>query len=215
MLAIPDLLATLARSRPVFHSEADFQFALAWAWQQHDPEAAVRLEYRLPGDVERRREYADLWVRDSSGSTYLELKYWTRSFDFVVREERFLLSSQGAQDLSRYDFAKDLARVDRTVAARHAERGGVIAVTNDPSYWNEPPRMVSERPPIDAAFRLHEGRVLDGDLAWSATAGGTTRGRSQTINLTGPYVCHWRTYSNLAASNGEFRYLFIPVGSRL
>lgn len=196
----------------MFHSEADFQFALAWAWawQQEVPGAAVRLEYRLPSDVEVSREYADLWVRDSSSTTYLELKYWTRSFDFTVAEERFMLSNQAAQDLSRYDFVKDLARVSRTVTGGHADRGGVIAVTNDPGYWTESDWF--DRTTIDAAFRLHEGRVLDGDLAWAATAGGTTRGRERPIQLAGPYVCHWRSYSNIATRNGEFRYLFIPVG---
>lgn len=30
MLDLPSLLAALAHHRPVFHSEADFQLALAW-----------------------------------------------------------------------------------------------------------------------------------------------------------------------------------------
>jgi len=203
MPSIHDLLSALSQQRPVFHSEADFQFALAWAWQQADPDAAIRLEYRLPG--EGTRDYADLWIRESAESRYFELKYWTRPFDAEVNGERFVLTNQGAHDLSRYDFVKDLGRVGRTIQSGYASSGGVIAITNDPAYWNESNRST---PTIDAAFRLDEGRVLTGELAWAATAGGTIRKRERSIYLIGLHECHWQPYSR----GGEFRYLYVPVG---
>lgn len=42
------LMSQLAGTRPIFHSEADFQHALAWEIQNQHPQAAVRLEYRPP-----------------------------------------------------------------------------------------------------------------------------------------------------------------------
>ena len=42
MVSIEALLATLAGSRKVFHSEADFQHALAW--QIHDSLVKTRFE---------------------------------------------------------------------------------------------------------------------------------------------------------------------------
>ena len=36
----------LAPVRPVFHSEADFKHALAWALQEGSPTLRVQLEYR-------------------------------------------------------------------------------------------------------------------------------------------------------------------------
>ena len=38
------VLASLAAKRPVFHSEADFQFAFAWESQKRYPGLKVRLE---------------------------------------------------------------------------------------------------------------------------------------------------------------------------
>ena len=40
-------LAKLAKKRPVFHSEADFQHALAWELQLDDPTAGIRLEKQV------------------------------------------------------------------------------------------------------------------------------------------------------------------------
>lgn len=40
------VMGDLAGLRPVFHSEADFQLALAWQVQHADPHATVRLETR-------------------------------------------------------------------------------------------------------------------------------------------------------------------------
>jgi hypothetical protein len=58
MIALETLMADLAAERPLFHSEADFQFALAWLIQRQHPEATVRLEYK-PLYV-ARRGYLDL-----------------------------------------------------------------------------------------------------------------------------------------------------------
>ena len=46
--------------------------------------------------------------------------------------------------------------------------GYAVLLTNDPSYWNVP----AARDTVDAAFRIHEGRDISGELAWAA------RGRS-------------------------------------
>jgi len=43
-------LSRLKSNRKVFHSEADFQFALAWELQLQYPDAAIRLEYPPPND---------------------------------------------------------------------------------------------------------------------------------------------------------------------
>ncbi len=205
MMDLDGLMASLARYRPVFHSEADFQHALAWHWQERNPDAAVRLEYRLPFAGERG--YADLWIRDGGHTTYIELKYWTRALSVRHGDELYTLANQAAQDISRYDFIKDLERVERAVTAGLANRGFVVALTNDQGYWSLP------RPgTVDAAFRLHEGRTLLGELAWAEHAGvGTTATRQRVLNLVREYRCHWQPYSNLGVPRGEFRYLNVDV----
>lgn len=205
MSDLDDLLEMLARTRPVFHSEADFQHALAWHWRERSPNAAVRLEYRLPFKDER--SYADLWIREGGQTTHIELKYWTRALTVSVEDEAFTLVDQAAQDISRYDFIKDVERVERTVQSGFAQRGFIVALTNDQGYWN-PPRPDT----VDAAFRLHEGRSLSGELAWAEHAGtGTTANRQRVLNLAREYRCHWTPYSNLGVPRGEFRSLVIAT----
>lgn len=54
-LDIEKCMKSLSEKRPIFHSEADFQFALAWEIQKEYPKANVRLEYpiRLEKPVEK------------------------------------------------------------------------------------------------------------------------------------------------------------------
>jgi len=42
----PGLIRRLSQTRPIVHSEADFQHALAWQMHVENPNAVVRLETR-------------------------------------------------------------------------------------------------------------------------------------------------------------------------
>ena len=64
MLDLPTLLTVLAQQRAVFHSEADFQLALAWQIKQQVPSRALRLEKRAP--ILAQRVYADIWVTEGA-----------------------------------------------------------------------------------------------------------------------------------------------------
>ena len=54
MLDIDGLMTELSRTRKVFHSEADFQHALAWQIREHMPECEIRLEFN-PAPEEVRK----------------------------------------------------------------------------------------------------------------------------------------------------------------
>ena len=83
MLNPEDFFRALSASRPVFHSEADFQHALAWLIHQQSPESNIRLEYRPPWlDV---RAYLDILIEDAAGMHAIELKYKTRRASVTVR----------------------------------------------------------------------------------------------------------------------------------
>lgn len=66
---------------------------------------------------------------------------------------------------------------------------------------------------VDAAFRLHNGRVLPRRLIWSDTAGdGTRRGRDKPLELTGAYELCWRDFSTVTQGpGGKFRILPVTV----
>jgi hypothetical protein len=207
MIAIADVLVTLAVKRPIFHSEADFQHALAWEIHQRIPEAAVRLERSIAHAG--RLIYLDLWVADGPSVIAIELKYKTRPLEAIVAGESFRLLSHGAQDLGRYDFLKDIRRLEAAIVGSSRSVGYAILITNDSTYWS-PARANTS---IDAAFRLSEGRSLNGTLAWGDGAGaGTTRGREQPIVLRGTYPLQWFAYSEVPAPRyGIFRSLVVPV----
>lgn len=202
------LLGELAQERPVFHSEADFQHSLAWLMQLAEPERRIRLEYRAPVDVPM---HVDVLVIEPSGQRMaLELKYWTRRLQVSVKGEAFSLRHQSAHDTSRYDFIKDISRVERLIEDGLVDTGWVIAVTNDSAYW----RPATRDDTIDAAFRLDPARVLAGRLAWAAHAApGTTHGRDEPHELSGRYELSWKDYSRVAdGPAGQFRYLAVPIG---
>jgi hypothetical protein len=201
------VMRKLAQTRPVFHSEADFQHALAWELHAAVPGAQVRLEYRVPG-VER--VYVDIWLQTADGPTAIELKYMTRRLSVAIAGESFDLSQHSAHPPRRYDVVKDVARLERVVTATPRAGATAILLTNDEAYWT-PPRPGQQ---IDAAFRVHEGRLLQGTLAWTAAAGaGTIVGRTEPLALRGTYRAHWEDYSEVAREAGRFRYLRLNVPS--
>jgi len=138
-----------------------------------------------------KRLHVDIWIEKDHYILAIELKYKTRALQVRVGNELYALRSQTAQDLSRYDFIKDIGRVENFVTDRAPRASGyVILVTNDPSYWRRPRSYNT----ADARFRLHEGNTLRGDLGWgparlkAQSAGGKIRSSSED-----PTPCGGRT----------------------
>lgn len=207
-VALDAVLASLRRERPVFHSEADFQHAFAWEVQRAMPAARVRLETRPAPGVR-----LDLLVTADSGDrgSAIELKYLTRAWSGKVSEERFELKNQGAQDIRAYDVIKDIGRVEHDTRVLPNCDGAVVALSNDPSYWTAPGH---DRLTNAAAFRLYDGRRLEGVRAWGPHTGvGTLRGRENPIALTGSYQLRWNDYSRVPGASGLFRLLVVEVAA--
>ena len=85
MLDINRLMNGLAAERPVFHSEADFQHALAWRIRE-ETGRDVRLEFP-PFPAERI--YLDLWM--PSIGVAIELKYLTSKLNVTLEGETFAI----------------------------------------------------------------------------------------------------------------------------
>ncbi len=203
-LDVSGLMENLKEERPIFHSEADFQHALAWQLHKAMPSDEIRLEYKPFQD---ERMYLDIWL--PGVGVAIELKYRSKKLAQEWKKEAFALKDQSAPDQGRYDFLNDIQRLERLVADfQPAKTGYAILLTNDPSYWK-----FSSRSTIDADFRLHQGREISGEMAWSPKAAkGTTNGREEPIRLKGSYDCVWRDYFSFGeAANQQFRYLMIEV----
>lgn len=153
----------------------------------------------------------DIWLIHQDKIVAIELKYKTRKLSLRVGDEQFNLLDQSAQDLGRYDYIKDIQRLEDLTEGRPGAIGYAILLTNDTSYWSVP----RDNQSIDAAFRLHENRTLQGRLAWGARAGvGTTRGRETAFELHSNYLLRWNDYSRVSeATYGTFRCLTVKVGN--
>lgn len=206
-MELVQIMEALASERSVFHSEADFQFALAGQIQRLMPEARVRLEFR---PYETERKYLDMWVRLPHEDVALELKYVTRKLAVRVEDEPYDLLNQSAQDIRRYDFLKDVMRLERLAEERPETKGYALFLTNDASFWKRYDR--TDR--TDEAFRIHQGRSVTGTLTWSAHAGaGTKKGREVPVVLRHEYQLEWREYSRPSPkANGQLRYCMVSVG---
>ncbi len=200
------VLSRLADQRPVFHSEADFQHAFAWVAHTIDPQLQVRLETHPQPDV---RLDLLLGRPDLDRHTAVELKYLTALWTGEVAGEHFALKNHGARDIRSYDVVKDIARVERFVAARPNCDGLVIIISNDSGYWRS---VTHERDTNASAFRLYQEVELAGTRAWGPhTGAGTRRGREADIGLSGAYNLSWRDYSRLPGARGVFRALVVMV----
>lgn len=204
MIAIDELMASLARRRPVFCSEADFQHELAYEIRMSDPGLSVRLEWPLTAPA---RGAIDLIVIGETRFA-LELKYLSKSFFTTLDGEPITLRQHGAQDQRRYDVCKDVTRMEAYSEATNCG-AGVLVLTNDPTYWQERARADT----IDAAFNLSHLRELTGALAWGEQAKpGTTNSREASLEIKGRYALTWQDYHRIDDSRaGLFRYLWIPV----
>jgi len=199
------ILETLRGKRPVFHSEADFQFALAWEIQLAYRQAELRLEYPPAHDPGKR---IDIFVRMDGCAYPIELKYAQKKLEVTYAGEDYCLKNHGAQDLTAYDFVKDICRVEEFAGQLPGfQCGYVIWLTNDPYLWREPTTPAAGY----AQFSVHSGAVKQGCMAWGESMGiGTTKGRGP-LALRGSYPIIWNKYSNFDVRDGLFRYALMHV----
>ena len=203
------VLERLAEKRPVFHSEADFRFALAWQIEKMTPDAGVRLEW--PFSLSGSNRYLDIWLR--TAGIAIELKYRTRLLSIEHGGERFSLKNKMANNYGRYGFIDDIRRIERiaadlrTVDRSEFSHGYAVLLTNDPLYWR-----VGGKGANDEEFRIHEDRLLTGTMDWTkGPSKGMTKNHRHPLTLSGSYELHWEDYIEHSGKNGTFRYLAVQI----
>jgi len=207
MIEITNVLKKLSKKRLVFHSEADFQHALAWIIHEKYSGFNIRLEKRII--LKNKEVYFDIFAFNDNKAVVIEVKYKTEKFDTKVKNEEFNLKAQGAQDQGRYDFIKDISRLEEALKTGCGDAGFAIFLTNDEHYWKASTRYLDT---ADKAFRIHDGKTIKDKLSWKqGTSAGTMRGRAEPIILEGEYILNWKDYSNLEEQKGKFRYLLVEV----
>ena len=130
-------LLELSKTRPIFHSEADFQFALALKLKEKDFE--IRLE--KPYLLNNKRLRLDIEIHNKKFEKYaIELKYKTKKFLTIRNNEKFNLKSHYAQNDGAFLFLKDVNRINQLITIKDDEQpnfkgGFVIFLTNDNWYY--------------------------------------------------------------------------------
>lgn len=201
---LASVMETLSARRPVFHSEADFQFAFAQALTAADETVQVRLEVRQTAD---RAEYVDLACWTPQQRTLIEFKYATAGWRGTdPHGEKYQVRHHAAYDLARRYFIHDIHRLEQFTTERPGTDGIAIMLTNEPSLWADTGRHGAR----DTNFRIHGGATLTGHLVW-----GTGDTPKYDQHLTGTYTADWHDYSTVEGRKGQFRWLAVPVASRI
>ena len=122
---IIERIALVQTPHNVFYCEATLKFELALEIYKKI-NIAVTLERKIPN----RREYLDIYFEHNAVKYGIELKYKTKS----CRVGRFEYENQGAHTAAKYDFLKDIMRLERDKKEGIIDHGIALFVTNDTSY---------------------------------------------------------------------------------
>ncbi len=198
---IESALASCSAERPIFHSEADFQFELASQLRAQPDPLSVRLEVpssTFAQSVESKQAI-DLVLTGPTGRCLVELKFAKAKVDTTWNAERFLFGSP-PRDVARYGFLRDVQRLEQLES--HAP-GVAILLSNDPLLWTS-----TTRTNRDLEFHVHEGRELGGTMSWHPETSEEITKSKPPITFRGRYRAHWIRYVKEPC---EFRYLLLPV----
>ena len=146
-VAHTDVKQFLDTNKELLFNERDLQMHLATFLRQTGHYDDVDLEYYVPmselkGYIWNNELRMDILVRKGKEYLPIELKYKTKAickrlfrFGESISEEVEVMKNQGAQDLGKYDFWKDVRRIEIVRNRFNRIRNGLaVFVTNDPMY---------------------------------------------------------------------------------
>lgn len=194
-----DVKLFLDNNKELYFNERDFQMHLATYLHQTGHYEDVDVEYYVPqSELENYIWNNELRidVLVSKGGEYLpiELKYKTKSVKKRIPRfgERLSLNvevmkNQGAQDLGKYDFWKDVRRIE-IIRKRFktVKNGFAIFMTNDPTYLQKG-RMSSNHINFSMTEGTHNKKKhwLDKESICSKT--------HPDFDVDTDYSVHWET----------------------
>ena len=162
--------------------------------------------------------YIDLVVSDNNQKEYvpIEIKYKTRKLNQTAvifnktQNGVDVLRDQGAQDLGRYGFWKDVYRLELVCNTYSAVKNGIsLFVTNDPAYINN----TSNASVNYYDFHMKNGRKnVTGVLDWQNNNSKIANAHLG-FTLAGTYDIQWTpigSHSN-PRSRADFSYCLVVV----
>lgn len=190
-----------------YFREAQLQFDLAWALRESfkDDNIKIHLEYFAKNKIKDNNMYYDIVIENGEDFIPIELKFKTKKIN------GFNYSNQAAQDLGRYDFWKDVERIENFKDNTHNKmsKGYAVFITNDDAYKNN-----SGEKCIYKDFAINDGREIkkNQNLAWTDGIESTTVGtnRMYNIKIAGEYVIKWEDVYDIT-DKYKFRALILEI----
>lgn len=192
-----DIERFIERQQELLYNEFDFQMQLTLALRGSGKYDDVDAEYYLPNSVVEGYDwdsnmYLDIVVSRNGEYVPVELKYTTRS----VRRDVKLLGrdfknveitrNQGAQDNIRYNFWKDVRRIELVKKLFPDVKSGMaVFLTSDPAYTRSPRPGSSNAPFSMASDHTIGGGVID----WIGEP--ATRAQHMPFLIEGRYRTAW------------------------
>ncbi len=194
------LIQELSEKRSFFFSEADFQHELAWLIRSKT-DCAIYLERPMKTKEEPYPFYVDIILVLNQITIGIELKYKTKKESIDFAGEPWVLGNQAATNLGRYDYIKDIIRLEKLKIDNKIEKGYSIFLSNDSSYWNDNRKYNK----TGVEFYISENMTISNELKWSqfTNMGGIGK-RKNPLQLLNTYKMNWLDYSNDNRNNFKF-----------
>lgn len=205
-------MRNLRNHRNLFHSEADFQHALAWQIHTDFPDCQIRLEYK---PIQRVNRSVDIWAWIEDTQIAIEVKYPAAKQIIKQQDETYHLDKGSPLGIARYGFLDDIQRLER-FSKRKNTIGFAVLLTNQQDLWEKP--QSSRKLTNDYQFRIHEDQAINGHRRWAKKTSLKTKQSRPSLNIKGLYVMKWRNYSKFrdVTKNPQFRYLAVKIfGNRI
>lgn len=166
--------------------------------------------YRVQSNRDFANHKIDIWADKGNDQIALEVRYKTGLLHTIYKDKSINLKNQGAQDISRYDFLKDLEKIEYIIMNRPGTKGYAVIITNDHNYWEKPHKVTS----VDEDFRIYQGRNVHGLLSWKNASNGTTHKREESIHIKGQYIMDWQPFLTLGSGKYQtFKFLAVEVSA--
>ncbi len=236
---INEALNCLSKNRPIFHSEDDFKFALAWKLKEKNPNIEIRLEYKANNEdityidrhgLERNAvSTIDILIIEDGCLYPIELKYKQKRMEITFNDEHFNLTEHSAHPDNRYLFRKDIYRVEQFVKNHgKSKKGFVIFLTNDVNYQND----ISNTLQLSSFYSMHNAIIPLNDPGWNYQdiesyqfnqisskwinnnnkVHWTCKNELfDVLNLTKNYQIEWSLYSSFNENREFFHYILLEI----
>lgn len=230
-------LNSLSARKCIFHSEAEFQFELAWEIKNKLSDKYKKMEVRFEfpaqklrnnssllkgmGDS-RSRPAIDLLVIINDRWYPIELKYITAK---LSDDEYNLVDGNGTD--KAFNFIYDIKRIELFADAYkdNFDKGFSILLTNNQSYYNS--KKINTNTFNYDSFYLTDNRIIGGTVWYKSEAKirhETPQKANQNVklrkidekkyfNLRAAYPIKWEYYSSVHGQgiNSKFKYVICEV----